>query len=113
MIIAPTRHQHPSSGANRPSHIAVTVIFNAEFNLMAVNPTIESISRDLIPEHFQGLESSTVYTTTSIFVESLDGHSNRSLPRLPVHMHADEMIPTFLTSNTIIRLCFPKALTLT
>jgi hypothetical protein len=51
MIIAPRRHLHPSSGANRPSDVAVTVNFNAEFNLMPVNPIIECISRDLVPEY--------------------------------------------------------------
>jgi hypothetical protein len=49
MIIVPRRHQHTSSGANRPSDVAVTVNFNAEFNLMPVNPIIECISRDLVP----------------------------------------------------------------
>ena len=33
MIITPRRHKHPSSSANRPSDIAVTVNINAEFNL--------------------------------------------------------------------------------
>jgi hypothetical protein len=41
MITTPTRHKHPSSGANRPSDVGVTVNINAEFNLMAVNPIIE------------------------------------------------------------------------
>ena len=63
---------------------------------MAVNPTIECFSRDLIPEYCQGLESSAVYIAPHIFVESLHGHSNRSLPRLLLHMHAEEIIPTFL-----------------
>jgi hypothetical protein len=53
MTIVPRRHQHPSSGANRPSDIAVTVNFNAEFNLMPVNPLIECFSRDLVPEYCQ------------------------------------------------------------
>jgi hypothetical protein len=51
MIIAPRRHQHPSSGANRSSDVAVTVNFNAEFNLMPVNPIIECFSRDFVPEY--------------------------------------------------------------
>jgi hypothetical protein len=50
------------------------------------------------------------YTAPPCFFESLPGHSNWSLPRLPLHMHAEEIIPTFSTSNTYIRLCLPKAL---
>jgi hypothetical protein len=50
MITAPGRYKHPASGANRPSDIAVTVIINAEYNLMAVKPRIECFSRDLIHE---------------------------------------------------------------
>jgi hypothetical protein len=33
MRIAPRRHKDPSSGANRPSDVAVTVNINAEYNL--------------------------------------------------------------------------------
>jgi len=33
MIIVPRWHKHPSSDANRPSDIAVTVNINAQFNL--------------------------------------------------------------------------------
>jgi len=33
MIIAPRRHKRPSSSANRPPDVAVTVNINAEFNL--------------------------------------------------------------------------------
>jgi hypothetical protein len=36
MIIAPRRHKHPSSGANRPPDVAVTVTINAEFNLSII-----------------------------------------------------------------------------
>jgi hypothetical protein len=36
MIITPTRHKHPSRGANRPSDVAVTVNMNAEFNLSLI-----------------------------------------------------------------------------
>jgi hypothetical protein len=36
MIIAPRRHKHPSSGANGPSDVGVTVNFNAEFNLSSI-----------------------------------------------------------------------------
>jgi len=66
---------------------------------MAVNPIIECFGRDFVPEYCHGLESSAVYTATSFFIESLHGHSNRSLPRLPLHMHAEKIIPTVLTSN--------------
>jgi hypothetical protein len=113
MIIAPRRHQHPSSSANRPSDVAVTVNFDAEFNLMPVNPIIEYFSRDLLREYCQGLEASTVPTAPPFFVESFHGHSNRSLPRLPLHMHAEDIISTLLTSNIYIGLCLPKILTLT
>jgi hypothetical protein len=50
MIIVPRRHKHPSSSANRPSDVAVTVNINVEFFLMQVNPIIEYFSRDLICE---------------------------------------------------------------
>ena len=113
MIMVPRRYQHPSSGVNRPSYVAVTVNFNAEFNLMAVNPIIQCIPRDLVHEYCQGLESSAIYTAPPFFVESLHGRSNRSLPQLLLHMHAEEIIPTILMSNIYIRLYLPKALTLT
>jgi len=61
MIPVPRSHKHPSSGANRPSVVAVTVNINAEFNLMAVNSQIECFSRGLVPEYSHGLESSAVY----------------------------------------------------
>jgi len=51
MISVPRRHKYPSSGANRPSDIAVTVNINAEFILFAVNPIIEYFSRDVVPEY--------------------------------------------------------------
>jgi hypothetical protein len=113
MIIPPRRHQHPSSSANRPSYVAVTVNFNAEFNMIPVNPIIECFSGVLIPEYCQGLEASAVSTVHPFFVESLQGHSNRSLPRLPLHMHAEDIIPTFLTLNIYIGQCLPEALTIT
>jgi hypothetical protein len=113
MRIVPRRQQHPSSGANRPSDVAVTVNFNAGFNLMPVNPIIECFSRDLIAEYCRGLEASAVSSAPPFVVESLHGRSSRSLPRLPMHMHAEDIIPTFLTSNIYIALCHPKALTLT
>jgi len=59
------------------------------------------------------IESSTVYTAPTSIFESLPGCSNRNLPRLPMHMHAEEIIPTFLTSNIYIGLCLPKVLTMT
>jgi hypothetical protein len=106
------RHQYRSRGANRPPDIAVAVNFNAEFNLMTVNPIIEYFSRDPISEYCQGLESSELYTAPPVFVQSLHGCSNRSLPGLPFLMHAEEIIPTFQTSNIYIRLFHPKAHTL-
>jgi len=80
---------------------------------MAVNPISECFWRDLIPEYCQGLESSTIYTAPPFFVESIHGLSNRSQPRLPLHMHTGDIIPTFLTSNIYIGICLPKALALT
>ena len=79
MITAPRRHKHPSSGANWPSDIAVTVNINAEFNVMAGKPIFECFSRDIVPKNCQRLESSAVYTEPHFFVESLPGRSNRSL----------------------------------
>jgi len=79
---------------------------------MAVNPIIECFSMDLVPEYCRGIESSAVYTVPPFFVEYLHGHSNRSLPRLPLHMHAEEMIPTVVAWNIHIGKCLPKALTL-
>jgi len=113
MITAPRRHKHCSSSANRPSDIAVIVNIDAEFNMMAVNPIIAYFSRNPIPKYCHNFESSVVFTTPNIFVKSLPGRSNESLPLLPLHTHAEEIIPTFLTLNIYIRLCLPKALTLT
>jgi len=79
---------------------------------MAVDPKIECVSRDFFPEYYHGLESSAVYTAPPFFVESLPGRSNRCLPRLLLHMHAEEIVPAFLTPNIDIKLCLPKALTL-
>jgi len=112
MLVAPRRHQHFSCSANRPSDVAVTVIFNPEFHLMAVNPRIECFWRNLVPEYCQGWEPNMGYTAPRFFVESLQGCSNRSLPRLPLPMHAEELIPTLLRSNIDIRLCLQNALTL-
>ena len=36
IIIAPRTDKHPSSGADRPSDVAVTVIINAELNLSLI-----------------------------------------------------------------------------
>jgi len=113
MTISPSRHQHPSSGANRPSDVAVTVNFNAEFNLMPVNLIIECFSRDLVPEYCQGLKASAVSTAPPFLFESLHAHSNRSLPRLTLHIQAEDILPTFKTLNIYIGLCLPRALTLT
>jgi len=113
MITASRRHKHPSSGADRSSDIGVTVNINAEYNLMAVNPIIECYSRNLVTEYCQDLESSVVYTVPPFFVKTLPGRSNRSLPRLLLHMYAQAIIPTLSTWNINIGLCLPKALTLT
>jgi hypothetical protein len=80
---------------------------------MAVNPKIESFQRDLVTEYFQGLQSSTVATAPPFLVETLPGHSNSSLQRMPLHMHAQAIISTSLMWNINIVLCLPKALTLT
>jgi hypothetical protein len=66
---------------------------------MAVNPIIEYFGRDLIPEYCYGLESSAVNTAPTFFVQSLQRSSNRSLPRLPLHMYAEDIIPTVITLN--------------
>jgi len=113
MITVPRRHTHPSSGANRPSDVPVTVNFNAEFNLMAVSPRMEWFSKYLIPEYCQGLESSAVYTAPPLVVETHRCCSNWSLPRLPLHLNAQAVIPTFLTLNIYIGIYLPKSLTLT
>jgi len=78
-----------------------------------VNPIIECFSRDPVTEYCHGLESSAVDTAPPFFIEILHGRSNRSLPRLLLRMHAQAIVPTFLTSNIYIGLCIPKALTLT
>jgi hypothetical protein len=69
--------------------------FNAEFNLIAINPILEFFSSDLVAAYCQGIESSMICTAPPIFVESLHGRLNTSPPRLPLHMHAEEMILTF------------------
>jgi hypothetical protein len=89
------------------------VIVNSEFNLRAVNPIIECLSRDLVTINCQGLQSSAVYTAPPVFGKTLSHHSNWSVHRLQLHMHTQAIISTFLTSNCYIILCLPKALTLT
>jgi len=119
MLIAPRWHEHPSSSANRPSAVAVTVNINAEFNLSSIwwpltpwfNAFQGIISYSIIIGK-SDLQSSSVYTVPpSSFSESLPCRSNRSLPRLPLPMHPKEIIPTFLMSNIYIRLCLRRALT--
>ena len=80
---------------------------------MAANPIIVCFSRDLVPEYSQGLESSTVKTAPACFHKSIHGGSNRRLLHLPLHMHPEEIIPTFLMSIIYIGLSLPTALTLT
>jgi len=80
---------------------------------MAVNPIIECFWRDLIPAYCVGLETSAFYTEPPFFVESVHGRSNWSLPRLPLHMHVEDIIPTVLNWNIYIWICLRKALTLT
>jgi len=113
VIIARRRHRYPSSGANKPSDVVVTVNVNAEFNLMPVNPIIEWFWRDPIPEHCQVLDASVISTGPPSLVEGLDGRTNRSVPRLPLQMHANESIATCLTSNIYLGLLLTQPLTLT
>jgi len=81
---------------------------------MAVNRAIiECFWRDLVPGYCQGLESSAVCTAPPCFVESVHGRSYWSLPRLPLHMHAEDIIPTILMSNIYIGICVTKTLTVT
>jgi len=79
---------------------------------MVVNPIIECFWSNLVPEYYHGLESSAIYIAPPLFVESLQGRSKRNLPCLPLHSHAEEIIPTVLTSNIHIEWCLPKALNL-
>jgi hypothetical protein len=79
---------------------------------MAVDPIIECFGMDLVPEYCEGLESSAVYAAPLVFVECVHGRSNRSLPRLPLHMHSEDIILTLLKSNIYIGIFLPKPLTL-
>jgi len=45
-------------------------------------------------------------------VKSVHGHLNWSLPCLPLHIHAEDIIPTFLTSNIYVTIWRPEAPTL-
>jgi hypothetical protein len=56
------------------------------------------------------LECSAVYNAPSICDRSLSSHFDRSLPHLPLDKHAEETIPTFITSNIYIGIFLPKAL---
>ena len=80
---------------------------------MAVNPIIECFSMEFVTEYCQGLESSAVYTTPPGFVESLHSPIRRNLPRLPLYMCPEVIIPTLLMWNIYIGICLPKALTVT
>jgi hypothetical protein len=113
MIIALRRYHNTLSGGNKPSDVTVTVNFNAAFNLMQVSSIIESFSRDLVPEYCQSFKSGAGCTAHPCFIESLYGCSNRSLPCLPLHMHAEQIIPIFLTSNLDSGLHVAKAPNLT
>jgi hypothetical protein len=97
MIPAPRRHKHPSSSANKPPDISVTMNSNVEFNLMAVKPKIECFSKDLVTEYYQGLMCSAVYTGPPCCVETLPGRSNGRLPHLLLRMDPQPIIPTLLT----------------
>jgi len=66
---------------------------------MAGNAIIECYRRDLVPAYCQGYESSAVYNAPHFFIKSVRGHSNRSPPHLPLHVHAEDIGSTFLTSN--------------
>jgi len=79
---------------------------------MAVNVIIEYFWRNLVAGYCQGLESSAVYIAPPFLVQSVHGRSNRSLPRLLLHIHSEDIIPTFLKSNIYIGIFLPKALSL-
>jgi len=80
---------------------------------MAVNRIIECFSRDLVIEYCLGFESSEVYTGPPLFVETHPDCTNRSLARLPLHMYAQAIIPTFLMWNINVGLFLCIGLTLT
>jgi len=113
MITTARRQKYSSNGANRPSDITITVNSNANIDLIAVKPIIECFSGDLVDEYCHSSESSRVYIAPPSFVKSLPGCSNRSLPHLLLHMHAETIIPPFLTSNIDIGLCLSEGFILT
>jgi len=67
--------------------------------MMAVDPIFEYLRMDIVPRYCHSLESSAVHTALPCFVESLHGGSSRSLPRLLLYMHAEDIIPRVSTSN--------------
>ena len=120
MMIKPRQLIHPSSSANWPPDVAVTVNINAEWNLSLIwwqlAPWLNAVQGFSSPDIVTGdydLESSVVYTVPPIFLESLRGRSNRSLSHLPLHMQSEGNLPTFSKSNFYIGLCLLKAATLT
>jgi hypothetical protein len=76
MITTPRWHMHPSSGANRPSDVVLTVNIKDDINQMAAEPKIEWCSRDFVPEYCHCLDPSTIYTAPPCVVEFLPGRSN-------------------------------------
>jgi len=120
MINAPRRHKHPSSCENTPSDVVVTFNLNVEFNLSLIwwqlTPwmnAFQGIRSPSIVRCDSKLESGAAYTAPPSLFESLPGHSNWSLPCLPLHLPAEGIIPTFLMWNIYIGQCLAKALTLT
>jgi len=70
--------------------------------MMALDPRIEWLSWDLVPEYCHGLESSKVDPAPPFVVKSLRARSNMSPPHLALHMHGKEIIVTFVMSNIYI-----------
>jgi hypothetical protein len=56
ILTTPRMHQCPSSSANRPSDVAVTVNINAEFHVMAVSPIIECFSKNLVHKYSHSMK---------------------------------------------------------
>jgi hypothetical protein len=61
---------------------------------MAINPMIEWVSRDLVPQYCHGPEASAVNTAPPVYVGPLPGRSNRSVPCLPSYNQGGNIIPT-------------------
>jgi len=78
---------------------------------MAVDHKIACFSRYHITKDCHSVESSVVSASPAFFVISLAGLVNRSLLRLLLHMHPEEIICTVLTLKINIGLFLPKALT--